>query len=80
MRVPSRSCQLPAKLLAGSRQEPYIARREISDNFFFCAQAMSQSADSLVGNAHLITKVYFPRLVVPLSAALVHWWTLLLPL
>lgn len=36
----------------------------------FFAQAMNQSSDSLVGNAHLITKVYFPRLVVPLSATL----------
>ena len=36
----------------------------------FFAQAMNQSSDSLVGNAHLITKVYFPRLVIPLSAAL----------
>lgn len=36
----------------------------------FFAQAMNQSADSLVGNANLITKVYFPRLVIPLSAAI----------
>jgi lipopolysaccharide transport system permease protein len=36
----------------------------------FFAQAMNQSSDSLVGNAHLITKVYFPRLAVPLSATL----------
>jgi lipopolysaccharide transport system permease protein len=31
---------------------------------------MNQSSDSLVGNANLITKVYFPRLVIPLSAGL----------
>ena len=36
----------------------------------FFAQAMNQSSDSLVGNANLITKVYFPRLVIPLSACL----------
>jgi lipopolysaccharide transport system permease protein len=36
----------------------------------FFAQALNQSADSLVGNANLITKVYFPRLVIPLSATL----------
>jgi len=36
----------------------------------FFAQAMNQSSDSLVGNANLITKVYFPRLVIPLSAGL----------
>lgn len=43
--------------------------------FSFCAllpwnyfsQSLSGSSDSLVGSAHLITKVYFPRLVIPLS-------------
>jgi len=35
----------------------------------FFSQAMNQSSDSLVGNANLITKVYFPRLVIPLSSA-----------
>ncbi len=33
----------------------------------FFASGMSQSSNSLVGSAHLITKVYFPRLVVPLA-------------
>lgn len=32
------------------------------------ANALSNSSGSLVGNSHLISKVYFPRLVVPLSA------------
>ncbi len=36
----------------------------------FFAQAMNQSANSLVGSANLLTKVYFPRLVIPLSATL----------
>lgn len=31
------------------------------------ANALSNSSGSLVGNGHLISKVYFPRLVVPLS-------------
>ncbi len=35
-------------------------------NFF--ANGLAQSSDSLVGNANLIRKVYFPRLIVPLSA------------
>lgn len=35
-------------------------------NFF--AGALSRCSASLVGNAHLISKVYFPRLIVPLSA------------
>jgi lipopolysaccharide transport system permease protein len=36
-------------------------------NFF--AQALSRSSSSLVGSASLITKVYFPRLIIPLAAA-----------
>ena len=36
----------------------------------FFANALSQSANSLVGNANLITKVYFPRLCIPVSTAL----------
>jgi lipopolysaccharide transport system permease protein len=34
------------------------------------AHALSESSNSLVANEHLITKVYFPRLIVPLSAVL----------
>lgn len=37
-------------------------------NYF--SQAVSHSGESLVGNARLISKVYFPRLIVPISAAL----------
>ena len=36
----------------------------------YFASALSRSAASLVGSQHLITKVYFPRLVVPLSSVL----------
>jgi len=36
----------------------------------FFAQGLSQSAISLVGNAHLIGKVYFPRLAIPLATIL----------
>jgi len=32
------------------------------------AGALTRSSTSLVGNAHLLTKVYFPRLIIPLSA------------
>ncbi|HEY1851739.1 MAG TPA: ABC transporter permease [Candidatus Binataceae bacterium] len=35
-------------------------------NFF--NQAVTNSSNSLVGNAGLITKVYFPRLVIPIAA------------
>src|SRR5437867_10362533 len=34
------------------------------------AYALSESSNSLVGNQNLITKVYFPRLVVPISSVL----------
>jgi lipopolysaccharide transport system permease protein len=37
----------------------------------FFATALSASSGSLVGNANLISKVYFPRLIVPASAVAV---------
>jgi lipopolysaccharide transport system permease protein len=36
----------------------------------FFANGLGQSANSLVGNAHLITKVYFPRLTIPIATIL----------
>jgi lipopolysaccharide transport system permease protein len=36
----------------------------------FFAQAMNQSANSLVVSANVVRKVYFPRLFIPLSAIL----------
>lgn len=36
----------------------------------FFSGALSRSGVSLVGNANLLTKVYFPRLVIPISAVL----------
>ena len=36
----------------------------------YFANTLTESANSLVTNTNLITKVYFPRLVLPLSAAL----------
>jgi lipopolysaccharide transport system permease protein len=36
----------------------------------FFANALSQASNSLVGNAGLLGKVYFPRLVVPISSVL----------
>ena len=34
----------------------------------FFANAISSSSNSLVGSAHLVSKVYFPRLIIPLSS------------
>jgi lipopolysaccharide transport system permease protein len=36
----------------------------------YFANALSSSGNSLVGSANLITKVYFPRLIIPASASL----------
>ena len=36
----------------------------------FFANGLSQSSNSLVGSAELITKVYFPRLIIPVSSIL----------
>jgi lipopolysaccharide transport system permease protein len=36
----------------------------------YFAQALARGSTSLVGNAHLITKVYFPRLIIPLAGVL----------
>lgn len=36
----------------------------------YFANALTTSADSLVGNANLISKVYFPRLIIPISSVL----------
>lgn len=38
--------------------------------WMFFANALNQSANSLVGSQNLISKVWFPRLVIPLSATL----------
>lgn len=36
----------------------------------YCAYVLTQSGESLVANANMVTKVYFPRLALPLSSAL----------
>jgi lipopolysaccharide transport system permease protein len=39
----------------------------------FFSSALTEASNSLVGNANLISKVYFPRLVVPTSAVIVSF-------
>ncbi|MBN8639994.1 MAG: ABC transporter permease [Anaerolineae bacterium] len=36
----------------------------------FFANSLTQSSNSLVGNANLLSKVYFPRLVIPISSTI----------
>lgn len=36
--------------------------------WMFFASAVTRSGDSLVGSAHVITKVYFPRMIIPAAA------------
>jgi lipopolysaccharide transport system permease protein len=57
-RVPSQGIPYPVFALAGL--VPWL----------FTAQSVSQSAESLVRDANLLTKVYFPRLVLPISKVL----------
>lgn len=37
----------------------------------FCANALSESSGSLIANANLLTKVYFPRIIIPVSSIIV---------
>ncbi|HVX92684.1 MAG TPA: ABC transporter permease [Candidatus Dojkabacteria bacterium] len=37
----------------------------------FFSSALNQASDSMVGNSKLITKIYFPRAIIPASATLV---------
>lgn len=36
--------------------------------WLFFANSVAASANSIVGSAHLVTKVYFPRLIIPLAS------------
>jgi len=44
------------------------------------AGGLNSSANSMVGNAHIIRKVYFPRLVIPVSSVLVSLFDTLVAL
>ncbi len=58
-----------AKIPSGNVPYPIFSYCALLPWTFF-AYAMGQSANSLVGNANLISKVYFPRLVIPIAASL----------
>ena len=55
-----------AKLPSGGVPYPILVFCGILPWQFF-ASALSESSNSLVGNANLISKVYFPRLIIPAS-------------
>jgi lipopolysaccharide transport system permease protein len=46
----------------------------------FFATAMSEASNSLVLNANMLSKIYFPRLIVPTSAVIVAFVDLLISL
>jgi lipopolysaccharide transport system permease protein len=46
----------------------------------FFATAMSEASNSLVSNANMLSKIYFPRLIVPASAVIVAFMDLLISL
>ncbi len=51
----------------GSVPEPILVFAAVLPWQFF-SSALSESASSLIGNANLIAKIYFPRLLIPLAA------------
>jgi lipopolysaccharide transport system permease protein len=51
----------------GSVPEPILVFAAVLPWQFF-ANALSESSGSLIGNANLISKVYFPRLIIPCAA------------
>jgi lipopolysaccharide transport system permease protein len=46
----------------------------------FFASAMAEASNSLIANANMISKIYFPRIIVPASAVIVSFCDLLISL
>lgn len=61
-----------AKLPSGSMPYPILVAAAMLPWQFF-ANALSESSQSLVTNANLISKIYFPRLILPASAVVVSF-------
>jgi lipopolysaccharide transport system permease protein len=59
-----------AKLPSGGVPYPILVYAAMLPWQFF-ANALSESSNSLISNANMISKVYFPRLIVPGSAVIV---------
>lgn len=61
-----------AKISSGNVPYPIFALSGIiAWNYF--SSSLSRSTNSVVGSSSLITKVYFPRLIIPISAVLSGW-------
>ncbi len=61
-----------AKIPSGEIPYPlFVLSGILPWNYF--SGSLSRSTGSLVGSSHLITKVYFPRLVIPISSVLIGW-------
>lgn len=58
---------LLAKLPSGDIPYPLLVFSAMLPWNFF-SNALSEGAGSLVGNANLLTKVYFPRIIIPVSS------------
>lgn len=58
-----------AKLPSGGAPYPILVFAAMLPWQFF-ANALTESSNSLVGNANLISKVYFPRLIIPASSVI----------
>lgn len=61
-----------AKLPAGNAPYPVLVFAALLPWQFF-ANAFAEAGNSLITNANMISKVYFPRLVVPTSAVIVSF-------
>lgn len=42
--------------------------------WYYFSQVLSRSSNVFAGNAHLFTKIYFPRLTVPIASSIVAIW------
>jgi len=61
-----------AKIPSGDVPYPLFALCGILPWNYFSG-SMNRATGSLVGSSHLITKVYFPRVVIPVSSVLTGW-------
>ena len=61
-----------AKLPSGNIPYPLLVLAAMLPWQFF-SSAVTESGNSLIGNANMISKVYFPRLVIPTSAVIVSF-------